>query len=75
MLDYGADLKALNNKGESAIDVALNHEIRQAIRDVEKAREHTYKRIRVADLLPQSSSSSDVGGEGADDDEDDDETS
>jgi hypothetical protein len=52
LLSHGANLYAKNSDGHLPIDLAKTEEIKQAIRDEEVRRDHRFKRIPAADLLP-----------------------
>ena len=69
LMSYGANLYVKNNDGRLPIDLAATEEIKQAIRDEEARRDHRYKRIPAADLLPHCISSQE-GGDDDDDEED-----
>jgi hypothetical protein len=79
LLSYGANLDAKNNRGDLPIDLADTEEIKQAIRDEEIRRDHRFKRIPAADLLPApataASDTKEVEGDGGEGDEEDDESS
>ncbi len=52
LMSYGANLYAQDNRGRLPIDLAKTEEIKQAILDEEARRDHRFKRIPEADLLP-----------------------
>ena len=87
LMSYGANLYARDSRGRLPIDLAKTEEIKQAIRDEEARRDHSFKRIPEADLLldrappPQEADEQKEGVEvgevgevsdGDDDDDDDD---
>jgi ankyrin repeat protein len=52
LMSYGANLHTEDKNGRLPIDLAKTEEIKQAIRDEEARRDHRFKRIPAADLLP-----------------------
>jgi ankyrin repeat protein len=82
LMSYGANLYAVDNEGRTPIDLAASETIKQAIRDEERNRDHRFKRIPAADLLPGRSAATasieeqeeeEDESSGDDDDDDDDE--
>ena len=60
LMSYGANLYAKDTRGRLPIDLAKTEEIKQAIRDEEQNRDHRYKRIPAADLLPAPAADNDA---------------